>query len=277
MLACLSCSRARLARPARCLDWLTAVPFAHRGLHGPDTGPENTLAAFAAAVAAGYGIECDVRLLADGQVVVFHDRELTRLTGQPGRIAQCSSADLSSLFVCGSSAHPPLLADVLSLTAGRVPLYVEIKNHGKPGRLEHAVARLLTDYPGPALVASFNPWSLARVAALAPDLPRCLIACDFSDEPEMGACRRFLYGNLFHALLARPQCIAYAWRALPKRAPTLLRWFGLPVLLWTVRTREDRVKALRHGDNIVFEGFLPEFPDALKEQADQHGGGAAQE
>jgi len=277
LLACLSCSRARLERQARCLDWLTTIPFAHRGLHGPDTGPENTLAAFAAAVAAGYGIECDVRLLADGQVVVFHDRELARLTGQAGRIAQCSSLDLPGLCVGGTDEHPPLLVDVLSLAAGRVPLYVEIKNRGRPGRLEQAVAQLLADYAGPALVASFNPWSLARMASLAPDLPRCLIACRFTDEPGMGACRRFLYRNLFHALLARPQCIAYDWRALPHPAATLLRWFGLPVLLWTVRDREDMVEALRHGDNIVFEGFLPKSPDAIKEQAGHYGGGAAQE
>lgn len=277
MLACLSCSRAHTAnRPARCLDWLTAVPFAHRGLFGPDTGPENTLPAFAAAIAAGYGIECDVRLLADGQVVVFHDRDLSRLTGQSGRIDQCVSADLSRLNVGGTGEHPPLLSDVLSLVAGRVPLYVEIKNQGRPGRLEQAVAGLLAAYPGPVLVASLNPWSLARMATLAPDLPRCLIACDFADDPHMGVIRRFAYANLFPALLARPQCVAYDWRALPQPAVAFMRRLGVPVLLWTVRAGEDMVKALRYGDNIVFEGFLPEFPEATK-QADQYGDGSAQE
>ncbi|MHC1789047.1 glycerophosphodiester phosphodiesterase family protein [Solidesulfovibrio sp.] len=261
----------------RCLDWLTSVPFAHRGLHGPDTGPENSLPAFAAAVAAGYGIECDVRLLADGQVVVFHDRELSRLTGQSGRIAQLTSADLPRLSICGTCEHPPLLSEVLSLVAGRVPLYVEIKNRGKPGRLEQAVARLLSGYAGPVVAASFNPWSLARMAALAPELPRCLIACDFADESEMGGLRRFCYANLLHVAVARPQCLAYDWRGLPNPAARLLRWLGLPVLLWTVRAGEDMVKALRHGDNIVFEGFLPASPVAIKEQAGHCGGGTAQD
>ena len=277
MLACLSCSRAHPAnRPARCLDWLTAVPYAHRGLFGPDTGPENTLPAFAAAANAGYGIECDVRLLADGKAVVIHDRHLARLTGQSGRIDQCVSADLSRLNVGGTDEHPPLLSEVLALVAGRVPLYVEIKNSGKPGRLEQAVAGLLAEYSGPVLVASFNPWSLARLATLAPDRPRCLIACDFADDPHMGAFRRFAYANFFPALLARPQCVAYDWRALPRPAVTLVRRLGVPVLLWTVRAGEDMVKALRYGDTIVFEGFLPEFPDATK-QAGQYGGGTAQE
>ena len=157
-----------------------------------------------------------------------------------------------------------------------MPLYVEIKNSGKPGRLEQAVAGLLAEYSGPVLVASFNPWSLARLATLAPDRPRCLIACDFADDPHMGAFRRFAYANFFPALLARPQCVAYDWRALPRPAVTLVRRLGVPVLLWTVRAGEDMVKALRYGDTIVFEGFLPEFPDATK-QAGQYGGGTAQE
>ena len=102
MFGCSSCSRVGrdgelpvIDRP--CLDWVKVVPFAHRGLHGPDTGPENSLAAFDAAISAGYGIECDLRLLADGEVVVFHDADLTRLTGRGGRIEDLRSADLRDL------------------------------------------------------------------------------------------------------------------------------------------------------------------------------------
>ncbi|KHK04418.1 glycerophosphodiester phosphodiesterase family protein [Desulfovibrio sp. TomC] len=277
MFACLRCSQASSAkRPGRDLDWLTAVPFAHRGLHGPDTGPENSLPAFAAACDAGYGIECDVRLLADGGVVVFHDRGLNRLTGQAGPLDQLTCADLPRLCLLGSGEHPPLLAEVLSLVAGRVPLYIELKSQGRAGRLEQAVAALLAGYSGPVVVASFHPWSLARLAFLAPELPRCLIACDFADAPAMGRLKRFAYANLFHAAIARPHCIAYGWRGLPHGPVALVRWLGWPVLLWTVRSREDRVKALRHGDNIVFEGFLPTSPGAIEERADQ-GDGPARE
>jgi glycerophosphoryl diester phosphodiesterase len=273
--SCFRCSRAdRSHRPVHGQDWLTAVPYAHRGLHGPDTGPENSLPAFAAAVDAGYGIECDVRLLADGNVVVFHDRELARLTGQAGCIAQLTSAELPLLRLGGAGAHPPLLTTVLSLVDGRAPLYVEIKNQGRPGPLEQAVARLLAGYGGPAMVASFNPWSLARMASLVPDRPRCLIACNFADEPDMGGVRRFAYANLLHAVIARPQCLAYGWKGLPHGPVTLARRLGWPVLLWTVRSREDMVKALRHGDNIVFEGFLPTSPGTIEERADQGDGPA---
>jgi glycerophosphoryl diester phosphodiesterase len=218
-----------------------------------------------------------VRLLADGEVVVFHDRELLRLTGRPGRIRDLTSRDMAWLGLDGTAERPPLLREVLSLVAGRVPLYVEIKNQGRPGRLEQAVAELVAGYAGPLLVASFNPFSLARLASLCPQVPRCLIACDFADEPDMGQAKRFIYANLFQAALARPHCLAYGWQGLPRWAPGLFRRLGMPVLLWTVRSREDMVKALRHGDNIVFEGFLPPAPDAATEPGDGRQGPDAQE
>ncbi len=237
-------------------DWLKGAPFAHRGLHGPGTGPENSLAAMAAAVAGGYGIECDVRLLADGQVVVFHDRDLARLTGRPGHMAERTAADLASLRLCGTDERPPLLAETLSLVSGRVPLYIELKTEGPPGPLEDRVLELVAAYGGPFCLASFNPFSLAYVARRDPTRIRCLIASDFRNDP-MQRVRKFLYRYLFHAALARPHCIAYDWRAMPNASVALARFMGLPVLLWTIRSRQDMEKALRFGDNIVFEGFSP--------------------
>jgi len=247
--------------------WLTAAPFAHRGLHGPDTGPENSLAAFAAAVAAGYAIECDVRLLADGEAAVFHDAELSRLTDRPGLLARLTAADLPALRLCGTDERPPLLADVLALVAGRVPLYIELKTEDASGRLERRVLELVRDYAGPFCLASFDPRALANVRRRAPELPRCLIACGHDATPRLGALRRFSRRHLLHAALARPHAVAYAWQDLPEVSVTLARRLGLPVLLWTVRAREDMEKALRHGDNIVFEGFLPPSPGNTKARA----------
>lgn len=282
MLGCSSCSRVGrdgelpvLRRP--CLDWVKAAPFAHRGLHGPDTGPENSLAAFDAAIAAGYGIECDVRLLADGEVVVFHDADLARLAGRLGRIEDLRTADLRELRLLGTAERPPLLRELLVRCAGRAPLLLEIKNDGRPGRLEQALAASLAGYDGPVLAGSFNPFSLARLAALRPDLPRCLISCDFDKATDMGRVKRFLYANLLHAAVARPHCLAYGWWGLPRLMPVVFRRLGLPVLLWTVRAREDMVEALRHGDNIVFEGFLPPSPDAATEQEGRGSVASAQE
>ena len=63
------------------VDWLTARPVAHRGLHDASAGViENTAAAFSAAMAAGYGIETDLQISADGEAMVHHDDALGRLT-----------------------------------------------------------------------------------------------------------------------------------------------------------------------------------------------------
>jgi glycerophosphoryl diester phosphodiesterase len=70
----------RFCRPGACrAGWLREVIYAHRGLHGPGV-PENSLAAADAAIARGFGIECDVQRSRDGQAIVFHDWTLDRLT-----------------------------------------------------------------------------------------------------------------------------------------------------------------------------------------------------
>ena len=75
------------------LAWLTARPIAHRGLHDAAAGViENTASAFSAAIAAGYGIETDLQISADGEAMVHHDEALGRLTEGSGKLAAMSAA-----------------------------------------------------------------------------------------------------------------------------------------------------------------------------------------
>ena len=77
------------------LDWLTARPIAHRGLHDAAKGIiENTAGAVRAAAAAGYGMEVDLQISADGEAMVHHDAELGRLTDGVGRLDHLSAAEL---------------------------------------------------------------------------------------------------------------------------------------------------------------------------------------
>src|SRR5690606_10721371 len=79
-------------------------PIAHRGLHDISLGRiENTAPAFEAAIAAGFGIECDLRPARDGTPFVFHDRTLDRLVDATGPIAACSPSELSALRYRGQS------------------------------------------------------------------------------------------------------------------------------------------------------------------------------
>lgn len=236
------------------LAWLFVRPFAHRGLHGPQTGQvENSLGAFQAAIADGFGIELDVQLTADGRAVVFHDDDLMRLCGRPERVRDLPLAALEQIPLSGSTDCIAGLDQVLKLIAGRAPILVEIKS--KPaatGPLEQAVARTLGLYRGDVAVMSFNPQSLAWFRRHRPDIVRGLVAST-RYRRELGWRLSHAGGHQRAALEVAPDFIAYDIRSLPNTFTRACRNDGIPVLTWTVRTAKQRAKATAHTDNIIFE------------------------
>ncbi|HUD10936.1 MAG TPA: glycerophosphodiester phosphodiesterase family protein, partial [Candidatus Saccharimonadia bacterium] len=101
--------------------WLTRVPIAHRGLHS-DGVPENSLPAFKAAVTGGYGIELDLRMSVDGQLVVIHDATTDRMTGKSLRVSQVSADRLSTLALAETTFTIPTLDTALGAIRGAVPV-----------------------------------------------------------------------------------------------------------------------------------------------------------
>ncbi|MGB8273724.1 MAG: glycerophosphodiester phosphodiesterase family protein [Alphaproteobacteria bacterium] len=236
-------------------DWLTARAFAHRGLHDARRGvPENSLPAFAAAIAAGYGIELDVRRLASGEPVVFHDRDLARMTGRKGAIADIARRQLSGLHLASTAERVPLLSEVLDMVRGRVPVLIEIKNDGRAGALEQKVAKLLTAYEGPFAVISFNPFSLAWFRRHAPAFVRGQTAAAFRGR-DMPLWRRLAQRDYLLNIVSRPDFLLYEIGALPRRSVALLRALGWPLLVYTVTTQAEREKALTLADNYIFENL----------------------
>jgi len=167
---------------SRVPQWLLHIPIAHRGLHDASRGViENSLAAFRAAARAGYPAELDVRLLADGEVVVFHDQNLDRLTNASGPIASRTAREVETILL-STDERIPLLRDVLDLVNGSTPLLIEIKNEGEVGTLEENTAALLAGYRGAYAVQSFHPGTVKYWRTHAADTPRGLLAGDFRDE-----------------------------------------------------------------------------------------------
>lgn len=245
-------------------DWLIRRPIAHRGLHdGKDGRAENSLGAAAAARDAGYAIEVDIRLSADGVPMVFHDAHLDRMTGQTGPLAARSAAALQTIELRDGSGHVPTLDELLALVAGRVPLFLELKadaDGSDATRLVSATATRLTTYDGPAAIMSFAPDVVSAALRMETDRPIGLVSCRF-DSPKDVAARpapvRFALRHLLPALIHRPHFIAYDVRALPTLATRLARRSGLPLLTWTVRSEADRRTAAAHADQMIFEGFRP--------------------
>ena len=239
-------------------DLLFHPPIAHRGLWAPGDAPENSLAAFQAACAAGYGIELDVQRTADGEAVVFHDTTLERMTGASGRVSDHTAADIAALRLKGTDETIPTLADVLTLVGHRAMVHVEVKTpFGEVGPLERRVMEVLLDHNGPTCVIGFNPYSHAWFADHHPQVLRGLDSYSYAgpDARHLSPEIRKKYAALDHVTIARPNFLALSVDMLPHPRAAALRKEGMPIIAWTVREPGQWERVRPHCDNLIFEGF----------------------
>lgn len=244
-------------------DFLTR-PIAHRGLHD-ESLPENSMAAFIAAIAAGYGIECDIQRAMDNTPMVFHDYELGRLTDiENGTVAASTPAQLVKLHLRESDETIPTLRDMLAEVAGRVPLLIEIKDptiDSGPdvGALPDRVAEELRDYGGPVAVMSFNPHVIAAFHAAAPGIAAGLTTCGYDEGewPMLDAPTRERLAAIADFDAVGASFISHDRNDLDNPAVTALKARGVPVLCWTIRSPEEAADARQVADNITFEQYRP--------------------
>jgi glycerophosphoryl diester phosphodiesterase len=245
------------------LDWLTARPIAHRGLHDAAAGViENTATAVTRAIEGSFGIEVDLHITADGEAVVFHDATLDRLTERPGRLAALTASELMQVAMKGTADRIMRLGDLCDLVAGRVMLLLELKSlHNGDPRLPQRVADVLRGYAGPVAAMSFDPAQVLALRMVAPGLPRGITAGGW--RPGERRRTRSEAGKSYGSYLKdgvrmQPHFVAYAVQDLPAAMPLMARYLlGLPLLTWTVRTGADRARAARWADQMIFEGFRP--------------------
>ena len=240
-------------------DWLTARPFAHRGLHDAASGAiENTPSAFRAALDGGYGIECDLQISADGEVMVHHDDALGRLTDGAGRLDAMTAEALRCIAFKGTADRMLTLGELCDLVAGRATLLIELKGRfAGDTRLAARTTDVLAGYGGPVAAMSFDPGLMAALRRLAPELSLGLVGMKRdAGAPVTAQMSALRYAR--QALAARPQFLAYRVQDLTSAPPLfarhVLRW---PVLTWTVRTAQDRFRAAHYADQMIFEGFRP--------------------
>jgi glycerophosphoryl diester phosphodiesterase len=231
---------------------------AHRGLWSPGGAPENSLGAFQAACAGGYGIELDVQITADGEAVVFHDYGLARMTGAEGKVRDHSLSDLQALKLAGTDETLPTLAEALVEIGHRALVHIELKTpFGEVGPLEKRVSEVLIDHNGPICVIGFNPYSHAWFADHHPQIMRGLDSYRWNDAnastlaPEL----RKSYAALEQVSIARPDFLALDHRMLPSPEAERYRQQGMPIIAWTVRNLEDGERLEPFCDNVIFEGF----------------------
>jgi glycerophosphoryl diester phosphodiesterase len=250
----------RFTPQMRQLDWLVNRPIAHRGLH--DAGvPENSSAAFAAAISNGYSIECDIQLTADGEAVVFHDDTLDRMTSETGVVQTRTAKELCSLTLGNSRCHMQTLGEMLDQVSGRTTLVIEIKYHWKNQKgLTLRALEVLKSYGGPYALMSFDPAIISLLAERAPDTVRGIVADRVVDTyyQAISIHRRIAMRQFLHLEDTTPHFVSFDANGLPFEPVQQIRAAGFPVITWTITTEKMAERVRRYADQITFESYLPQ-------------------
>lgn len=242
------------------LEALQGWAYAHRGLHGNGI-PENSMAAFKAALDGGYGIELDVHLMKDGKLAVIHDASLKRTTGADVKIEDLTEADLSNYPLEGTQETIPLFSQVLELYAGKAPIIIELKaERNNHAALAKAVCDLMDGYNGPYCMESFDPRCVHWLAKNRPDIVRGQLTENFVANPRspLPVYLKFILTHQIENFLNRPDFVAYKFTDRKTLSNFLARkLWGAQGVTWTIKSQEDFDRAVAEGWLPIFEGFRP--------------------
>lgn len=246
---------------------LFAKNFAHRGIFNNVDVPENSILAFKKAIDKGYGIELDIRLTKDHQLIVFHDHSFKRMCHQIIDVNVLTLSEIRELRLLNTDQKIPTFEEVLSLVNGKVPLLIEIKTE-LPGfdvdMICEKAAELLSKYSGEYYIESFDYNVLKWYKKNQPNIKRGQIAMGFQCYiPAMGKelaekiplRRRKMMSHLFYNFKSRPHFVAYRYQDIGFIVK-LIKFLGVKVFCWTVTKKEVGEDLLQKYDAIIFEQYL---------------------
>lgn len=235
------------------------VYFAHRGLHdNAGDAPENSMAAFRKAVAAGLGMELDVQVTKDGVPVIFHDFKLERICGVEGKVADHTFEELQAYTLCQSKERIPRFSNLLEMVDGRVPLIVEIKAETADVSCCAAIDKLLRAYQGAYCIESFNPMVLWWFRRNHGNVVRGQLSSNFRREGEYWNILYFAMTHLLFNFLTKPDFIAYNYKFSEEPGRRICRHlYRHPAAAWTVRSEKDLQALKGKYDVFIFDSFLP--------------------
>lgn len=239
------------------ISWIKETPIAHRGLHTKDI-PENSLSAFENALKNNYAIELDVQFTKDKEVVVFHDENLKRMTNDTRNIEDVNYDELKNLRLGNTNEIIPTLEEVLELVDSKVAILIEIKDCKDYIELSEKTYEILKGYEGNYAIQSFNPFILEWYKNNASEVIRGQLSGTFTEGSEsLNSFEKFVLKNMLLNFKSKPNYIGYELEGIPKSKLESLRKKGVPIIVWTVKNKEDMEKAYKYSDNITFENFLP--------------------
>lgn len=256
--ACIFAVMGRREHPG--LAKLRGWNYAHRGLHDEHL-PENSMAAFRAALDSGYGIELDIHLTKDGDLAVIHDTSLKRTAGVDVNITDLNADELKNYHLNGTEETIPIFHQVLDLYAGKAPLIIELKPDGSnQQQLVDTAVKAMAGYRGDWCMESFDPRCIYELKKNYPDIIRGqLTENHFASKNDLHPVIRFLLTHNLLNFLTQPDFVAYKF-ADRSCTPTNAIWkklWKVQGVSWTLKTREEFNTATSEGWIPIFEGFRP--------------------
>lgn len=234
---------------------LLEKPFAHRGLYNNKDIPENSMLAFEKAINENYPIELDVRLTLDHKVIVFHDSNLHRMTDIQKNVSDLTLLEIKKIKLNYIGIFIPTIEEVLELTNGKVALLIEIKNKNTVGLIEKKVMESLKGYKGYFAIQSFNPLSCYWVKRNYPGIDAGQLSTNYKNY-DVPFYKKFILQNMLLNFIVKPDFISYDIDGLPNNIVKRMREKEIPILSWTVKTKEQLEKAKKYSDNFIFEDLF---------------------
>ncbi|NUC73972.1 glycerophosphodiester phosphodiesterase [Haloterrigena sp. SYSU A558-1] len=202
----------------------------HRGC--ADQFPENTLLALREAARRLPAVEVDVRRCGSGELVVFHDETLERVTDADGRVAETPWTELRDLTVLESGESIPRLETVLRTVPDDVTLQLELKERG----IASETLQLAMTVGADVRVTSFLPEALAEIETNYLDVPNGLL---FGEEPEENLSRAVEL-DCTHVFPHYDLCVE-------TDVVSAARDRGFDVIAWKAARTTDDVRALHEA------------------------------
>lgn len=196
----------------------------HRGFH--KNVPENSMSSFKKALYRNKAIELDIRILKDNNIVVFHDRNLKRMTDIFKDIEKCTYEEIKDIKLKNSNENIPLLKDVLKLINDKVLILIEIKSNKK--KIIKKLLKLLKNYHN-FIIQTF---SLKIFYSLR--------ISKFNYKVGL-----IVFGNRKIKTLIKPSFISHSLYGVKQEK--------VPLIIWTINNKEELEKAKKIGDAFIVD------------------------
>ncbi len=222
--------------------WLLKRPIAHRGYFDNSKGIiENSILSFLYAIKYNYPIELDLRITKYGEVIVFHDTNVKRLTGINKRVYNLTEEDINSIKYLNTSSKILKFNDLLKLVNGKVPIMIELKcnnNYKTFKKLSQKVNLLLKNYKGEYAIISFYP----------------LIKTLFKNE-YVGLIIPYKKNNIYFIYRVLNFIYNYDFLVFNIKTESNILRINKPKLFAVVKNETEKNKAIKNKGNIIFEPF----------------------